>query len=129
MDDPTSWPDLIDSVVALGFLALMVVLPVAGYLFMAADIGAYLRSLRRHLVLVASLGQEVPWWAPRDHASCLQSFGLEHPFSEEDLMRAYRRKVKELHPDRGGDRKKFLRLQADFEQALKLAGKDSKSLS
>lgn len=118
--EPAGWPDSLDSVITLAFLALVVLLPAAGYLLMAADIGAYLRSLRRQLVVVMRLGQETPWWAQRDPAGCLGTFGLNQPFTEEELMRAYREQVKRLHPDRGGDRKKFLRLQADFEQALKL---------
>jgi hypothetical protein len=31
--------------------------------------------------------------------------------------------VKRLHPDRGGDRREFLRLQAHFEQAMALVSK------
>jgi curved DNA-binding protein CbpA len=34
------------------------------------------------------------------------------------VLVAYRRKVKKLHPDRGGNRREFLRLQAHFEQAM-----------
>jgi hypothetical protein len=33
------------------------------------------------------------------------------------LLEAYRAKVKTLHPDRGGDQKRFLILQRQFEQA------------
>jgi curved DNA-binding protein CbpA len=50
-------------------------------------------------------------------------FGLTMPCTEEQVLAAYRRKVKELHPDRGGDRRKFLRLQAHFEQAMALIEK------
>jgi hypothetical protein len=35
-------------------------------------------------------------------------------------MQAYRQKVKELHPDHGGDERRFLILQAQFEEALTL---------
>jgi curved DNA-binding protein CbpA len=40
------------------------------------------------------------------------------PCTEDDVMRAYRKKVKRLHPDRGGDQRRFLVLQSDFEQAI-----------
>ncbi len=114
------WPDSIDGVITLFFLALVILLPVAGYLMMAADLGAYVRSLGRQLVRVVALGQTAPWWAQKENPVCLRSFGLTYPCSEEDLKQAYRAQVKQLHPDRGGDRKKFLRLQTNFEQAMTL---------
>ncbi len=117
-----AWPDSVDVVATLGFVALVLLLPALGYLFMVVDIRAYLRSLRRQLMRVVSLGQEAPWWAYRENPTCLSAFGLMFPCSEEDLKRAYREKVKELHPDRGGDKRRFLKLQANFEQALKLIG-------
>jgi len=40
------------------------------------------------------------------------------PDAIEERGIAYRRKVKQLHPDRGGDRREFMRLQAHFEQAM-----------
>ncbi|MGC4003885.1 MAG: hypothetical protein QM811_12465 [Pirellulales bacterium] len=40
------------------------------------------------------------------------------PCDAEDLLRAYRGRVKTLHPDVGGDRDKFMKLQADFEAAM-----------
>jgi curved DNA-binding protein CbpA len=40
------------------------------------------------------------------------------PCTADDVLAAYRRKVKSLHPDRGGDRREFLRLQTHFEQAM-----------
>ena len=42
------------------------------------------------------------------------------PCTADDILAAYRRKVKQLHPDLGGDRREFLRLQAHFEQAMEL---------
>jgi hypothetical protein len=40
------------------------------------------------------------------------------PCTVEDLKHAYRQRVKELHPDHGGDQRRFLILQAQFEEAL-----------
>jgi curved DNA-binding protein CbpA len=40
------------------------------------------------------------------------------PCDESDVMRAYRARVKTLHPDRGGDKKQFLLLQKQFEESL-----------
>jgi curved DNA-binding protein CbpA len=48
------------------------------------------------------------------------ALGLTLPCTAEDVLAAYRRKVKKLHPDRGGNRRQFLQLQAHFEQALAL---------
>jgi len=45
---------------------------------------------------------------------------LRPPCSEEEVLAAYRQRAKSLHPDRGGDLEKFLRLQQHFEQALHL---------
>jgi curved DNA-binding protein CbpA len=42
------------------------------------------------------------------------------PCTQADVLAAYRRKVKSLHPDLGGDQREFLRLQAHFEQAMAL---------
>jgi curved DNA-binding protein CbpA len=37
------------------------------------------------------------------------ALGLTLPCTTDDVLAAYRRKVKLLHPDRGGDRREFLR--------------------
>jgi hypothetical protein len=113
------WPDSIDAAATLLFMAVVVVAPLMGYVFMAADLRAYWRSLRRQLVRVARFGQETPWWAFRENPTCLSSFGLRYPCTEEELKRAYRERVKQLHPDRGGDRRRFLRLQSNFEAAMR----------
>jgi len=98
-------------------------LPALGYFFMVLDYRAYLRSLRRALVVVTGgyrYSTELPEWVRKNTPRCVLVFGLTMPCTEEDILAAYRRKVKELHPDRGGDRRKFLRLQAHFEQAMKI---------
>jgi hypothetical protein len=122
---PTSiaWPDGIDGSVTALYLALTFGLAALGYLAMVLDIRAYLRSLRRTLVLVSHYGVELPEWVRRSTPRCILALGLTMPCTVEEVLAAYRRKVKQLHPDRGGDRRKFLRLQAHFEQAMELVGK------
>ena len=44
--------------------------------------------------------------------------GLAMPCTEEEVKQAYRRLAEELHPDRGGDTQRFLRLQQHFEQSI-----------
>lgn len=97
-------------------------LPAVGYAFMVLDIRRYLRSLRRALVTIgrAAVGG-TPYWSMSDRPPCLHTFDLHLPCSEEAVLAAYRRRVKELHPDRGGDLQQFLRLQKHFEQAMALA--------
>jgi hypothetical protein len=116
-----TWPEGVDWPLTLAYLALVIGLPALGYFFMALDYRAYLRSLRRALVVVTGryrYSTELPEWVRKNTPRCVLVFGLTLPCTEEDILAAYRRKVKELHPDRGGDRRKFLRLQAHFEQAM-----------
>jgi hypothetical protein len=118
-----SWPDGIDWTVTAAYLAVAFGLAVLGYVCMALDIRAYLRSLRRALVLISHYGVELPEWVRRDTPRCILALGLTMPCTADDVLAAYRRKVKRLHPDRGGDRREFLRLQAHFEQAMALVAK------
>jgi hypothetical protein len=60
----------------------------------------------------------IPAWARQETPRCLVALGLRMPCTEADVLRSYRKKVKRLHPDRGGDQRRFLVLQADFEQAI-----------
>jgi hypothetical protein len=99
----------------------VIALPALGYFFMVLDYRAYLRSLRRALMVVTSgyrYSTALPDWVRKNTPRCILALGLTMPCTEEQILAAYRRKVKELHPDRGGDRRKFLRLQAHFEQAM-----------
>jgi hypothetical protein len=112
------WPDRFDWPILIGYLATIVVLPALGYLAMAADFRAYLRSLRRALVLVTNYRPELPDWVRRTTPNCILALGLTMPCTEEEVLAAYRRKVKQLHPDLGGDRRAFLRLQKQFEEAM-----------
>jgi hypothetical protein len=117
-----SWPDVVDLAAIAGFVLLALGLPALGYLFMALDIRRYLRSLRRALVVVATFTTwRPPDWSLSDCPPCLQTLGLTLPCTEEEVLAAYRQRVKEMHPDRGGDMRQFLRLQQHFEQAMHLA--------
>jgi len=114
------WPDLLDVTTVVVFLVVAILLPASGYFFMVADYRAYLRSLRRHLVRVVGWPGQLPEWAKRETPHCLTAFGLTLHATEDELKQAYRRRVKDLHPDRGGDRRRFLMLQGHFEESLKL---------
>jgi hypothetical protein len=113
-----NWPDAVDLLV-LGLIggALFGIL-VAGHVLMLIDFRRYLRSLRRTIIVVANYLPHIPAWARQDTPRCLVALGLRMPCTEADVLRSYRNKVKRLHPDRGGDQRRFLLLQADFEQAL-----------
>ena len=117
-DAAKSWPDGIDSTAMAGYLALAFGLPILGYVCMVLDVRAYLRSLRRAIMVVAGYRTELPEWVRKNTPRCILALGLVMPCTSEDVLAAYRRKVKLLHPDRGGDRREFLRLQAHFEQAM-----------
>jgi hypothetical protein len=45
------------------------------------------------------------------------TLGLLPPYTMDDVKRAYREKVKDAHPDRGGDRAEFDRIQRAFDEA------------
>jgi hypothetical protein len=115
-----TWPDAIDGSITLVYLAIAFGLAILGYVSMVLDIRAYLRSLRRALVLISNYRPELPQWVRRDTPRCILALGLTLPCTTDDVLSAYRRKVKHLHPDRGGNRRDFLLLQAHFEQAMAL---------
>jgi hypothetical protein len=114
------WPDTVDWPVLAAFTALAFGLPALGYTAMVLDFRAYLRSLRRALVLATRYRRDLPDWVRRSTPPCILALDLTMPCSAEDVLAAYRRKVKQLHPDRGGDRRAFLRLQSHFEEACSL---------
>jgi hypothetical protein len=118
-----TWPDGIDWVVTTAYFALIVGVVIAGYACIVLDIRAYLRSLRRALVLITHYRMELPDWIRKDRPRCIQALGLTLPCTTDEVLSAYRTKVKEVHPDRGGDSREFLRLQQHFEQAMALAEK------
>jgi hypothetical protein len=116
------WPDSVDAAALAMYAGVAFGLPAVGYWLMALDIRRYLRSLRRALVVVARAATPLtPYWARRDDPPCLVALDLQMPCTEEEVLAAYRKRVKDLHPDRGGDLQAFLQLQRHFEQALLLA--------
>ena len=121
-----NWPDGMDATITAFYLALVFGVPLAGYVLMALDFRAYLRSLRRTLAVVADWVPATPYWALRERPPCLITLDLFPPITEAEVMVAYRERVKQLHPDRGGDLRKFLQLQRHFEQALNLACQQAK---
>lgn len=116
------WPDEFDIATMSFFVLLVLVLCTLGYVFMVIDYRAYLRSLRRHLVRLV-YRWDLPEWAMAQTPRCLQALGLRLPCTEEEVLRAYREQVKKLHPDRGGDKRRFLRVQSYFEEALEVVRK------
>lgn len=116
----SNWPDRVDLPIVIAYFVLVLGLPALGYVAMVLDFRAYLRSLRRALVLVTHYRRELPDWVRKTSPHCILALGLTMPCTAEDVLAAYRRKVKKLHPDRGGDRREFLRLQSHFEQAMAL---------
>ena len=113
----SDWPDTTDRIAIGLLLAAVTLLPLIGYWLTVLDVRAYLRALRGVLVRITNPIYRVPDWVQSDTPSCLRAFGLELPCSEDDLKAAYRRRAKELHPDRGGDVQRFLQMQEQLEQA------------
>ena len=114
-----NWPDAYDTTFIWVYLGMLVGSVLLGYALMVLDIRAYLRALRGALVKVAFHFPGIPTWARYETPGCLKTLGLRLPCTTEEVKSAYRRRAEKLHPDRGGDRKKFLMLQRDFEAALK----------
>lgn len=116
------WPDGVDRLAIAVYLLAAFGLPLLGYVAMTRDIRQYLRSLRRALVAVSRVATPLtPYWVMLDRPPCLRDLGLDDACTEEQVLAAYRERVKSLHPDRGGDLRQFLRLQRHFEQAMHLA--------
>jgi hypothetical protein len=112
------WPNSLDLAITITFFAVVIGLPTLGFLFMAIDLRRYVRSLKRGLAIIARTFHDIPDWARSDTPRAIAALGLRSGCSEEDLKRAYRSRVKQLHPDHGGDQRRFLLLQAHFEEAL-----------
>lgn len=112
--------DALDAVGVAWFVAIFFGFPLLGWLAMVVDYRAYLRGLRRALVLVRTYRLETPLWALLDRPQCLQDLELDRGCSREEVMGAYRRLVKTAHPDLGGDRRRFDRLQRSLREAIQL---------
>ena len=112
------WPDPVDRLTILCFVAGVVLLPIIGYWLTVLDIRAYLRALKGVLMRIAEPAtQAYPAWATDETPPCLRALGLSLPCTEEDVKQAYRRLAKEMHPDRGGDVQRFLLLKDHHDQA------------
>lgn len=51
-------------------------------------------------------------------AEAYRRLGLQSNASTDEVKRAYRRKVKEVHPDRGGDEEHFKRIREAYETLI-----------
>jgi len=122
-----AWPDSIDVTATMIFCALAVALPVLGYVLVAIDYRRYLRSLHRAIACIVYRERGTPGWVRERTPRCVAALGLEWPCTEEELKEAYRRKVKALHPDRGGDQRRFQLVQGYFEEALRLINERQES--
>ena len=118
-------PDPVDAFSWFAFLMLALGLPLLGWALMALDYRTYLLSLRRAMVVVQGYVLETPDWVRRDRPDCLVALGLQSPCTREEVLAAYRSRVKRLHPDRGGQRREFERLQRRFEEAMRLTETDA----
>ena len=110
---------VVDALATTWFVALFLLTPALGWFFMVVDYRAHLRSLRRAMVAVGNYAS-TPYWALRERPECLTELGLEPGCTADEVMAAYRIRVKEAHPDRGGDRQRFERLQQRLAEALAL---------
>lgn len=59
-------------------------------------------------------------WQGSQVPPCLQALHLSWPCTVTAVQEAYRRLVRSAHPDGGGSHAKFIKLQAAYEQALRL---------
>ncbi|MBI2827258.1 MAG: J domain-containing protein [Planctomycetia bacterium] len=124
---PHAWPDSLDASMLTAFLAVAIALPALGYFFLVIDVRRYLRSLRRAIATIVYRDTGTPDWARPLGPRCVTVFGLPWPCSEEELLVAYRQKIKSLHPDHGGDERRFLLLQGYFEEALRMIRKQEET--
>lgn len=53
---------------------------------------------------------------------CLKHLGLTLPCTAEDVRVAFQKRVRHVHPDRGGEIEAFVRLRAAYHEALSLLG-------
>ncbi|HEY6565388.1 MAG TPA: J domain-containing protein [Pirellulaceae bacterium] len=116
------WPDAVDASAFLLFAVIFLGGPLLGYWLGVLDLRRYLRALRGALIQVTYYFPGIPRWARRETPASFIALGLGLPCTAEDVKQAYWRMAKELHPDRGGDRRRFFRLQQHCESALEFLG-------
>jgi len=114
------WGDSLDIISLCVFVVVVVGLPAVGFFFAVVDVRRYLRSLRRAISTLVLRDYSIPDWARPQVPRCLVVFDLSWPCTKEELLRAYREKIKTHHPDHGGDQRRFLALQAHFEEAMQM---------
>jgi DnaJ domain len=119
MDDAIEGPSWAVTMASRVLLFLFIVTPLLGYWFMYVDFRAYLRALNRALVVISHAPRYViPDWARRHDPVYFRALGLDATCSEEEIKQAYRRLAERLHPDRGGDPRRFQTLRSHMEDAL-----------
>lgn len=123
-----NFPDAFDLAICVLMLGSLFAVVILGHVLLVLDVRDWLRSLRRALVVIADHLPHFPRWARGQTPRCMSALGVQLPCSRDQLMKAYRNKVKQLHPDRGGDRKRFMRLQADFEEAMEFLTRQAEGL-
>ena len=79
------------------------------------------REARRDRQRARNGGRRQPWEQTVSDLSPAEAYrrlDLENGADESEVIRAYRRKVKEVHPDRGGDEEAFKRVTEAYETLL-----------
>ncbi|PSQ41032.1 molecular chaperone DnaJ [Halobacteriales archaeon SW_5_68_122] len=79
------------------------------------------RETRRDRQRARNGGRRRPWGQTVSDLSPAEAYrrlDLENGADESEVRRAYRRKVKEVHPDRGGDEEAFKRVTEAYETLL-----------
>ncbi|MEO1496122.1 MAG: J domain-containing protein [Planctomycetota bacterium] len=120
---------VVDLAAGLWFGLIALGLPLAGWVFMGLDYRAYLRSLRRAIAVVRGYQLALPDWVRRQRPQCLIELDLKPECTPEEVYAAYRRRVKQVHPDLGGSERDFQRLQRWLAEALSIAEANSDNIA
>ena len=92
------WPDSLDLAVTFLLLGAMIALTVSGHVLMVLDIRAWLRSLRRALIVVTDHLPHFPRWSRHQTPRCLAAMGLKLPCNQEQLLRGLSPRSKKTPP-------------------------------
>lgn len=65
-------------------------------------------------------GQVTHWQLSPPPPACIAALGLPWPCTQQDVKRAFRTRVKTVHPDNGGSSEAFQRLYRAYRDALQL---------